>query len=505
MTIFTTYLIIEYRKKTSMKNKFIKSIMIAATIAISAITPAHAQNSNPVDTHVYVGKQNCNDSGSGRSQQPFCTLNAASQYLDSQYNAGKARGDVYVRFKTSNNAVYNVGTKSIDNTFTFSPAAEKRVYIVPDWYKSRSAMSSAKRSNYAKIRGTNVYGEANRTGITISPNKNRGGSFVISGLDIRNVNNGLMLNGGVTTKGKTPEKNMKNVVQGNKAPINDPIIEYNTFDRIGGKYAKINETSYAALRIWNTTDGRFTNNTITNIDGDGHTHAVYGYVASNLNISNNYLDKIKAGSTFRYRQGGNWNISNNTIKLFTVSTGSHGYVSQWYQGKSHESSSKYAECRYPNATTRGISSFRIKDEAGAQQSWCLSSSRIFPPSYLSGQQTSKNAYTIQWSPARTQNSNTAIKEYKIYVNGLNVATVPASQNKFVITNDILKKAKSSTGKEFNYAVVAFSNKGTSSSRNANISYGFIDPTRNSSAKNVSSNADTPANYRNRSITLGSQI
>lgn len=488
-----------------MKNKLIKSIMIATTIAISIAVPAHAQNSSPADTNIYVGKQNCSNEGTGRSQQPFCTLNAASQYLESQYNAGKARGDVYVRFKTSNKAIYDVGTKSIDNTFLFSPAAGKRVYIVPDWYKGRSSMSSAKRSDYAKIRGNNIYGEANRTGLTISPNKNRGGSFVISGLDIRNVNNGLMLNGGVTTKGKTPEENMKNVVQGNKAPINDPIVEYNTFDRIGGKYAKINETSYAAFRIWNTTDGQFTNNNITNIDGDGHTHAVYGYVSSNLKIANNYLDKIKAGSTFRYRQGGNWNISNNTIKLLTVSTSYHGYVSQWYQGKGHESSSKYAECRYPNATTRGIPSVRIKDEAGAQQSWCLSSSRIFPPSYLSGQQTSKNSYTINWAPARTQNTNTVIKEYKVYINGLNVATVPANQNKFVVTEDVLKKAKNSVGKEFNYAVVAFSNRGTSSSRNANISYGFIDPTKTTSERNVSSNVDTPVNYRIKPITIGSKI
>ena len=327
------------------------SIALLTAITTLTITPTIAQADTNNSYNYYINPEGqCNDNNTGKDKNnALCSLNVLSNKLEKEYQNGKARDDINVIFNSGSTYQKIIGkNNSKKDTFSFAPAAGHKVIFTTDSDKK------------AIIKGNpNTQSSENKIGMIISPNKNRGGSFIVENLEFRNLNDGLLLTGGVNMSDPHNFNTPRNgVISGKNAPIQDAIIRNNNFIDMGTKYApgsvsvkgkneELNYIGNGALRYWNTYNLTIDNNNFTNFYQKKNTslaHVLYGYFSNNTNIVNNTFKNTNS-SVVHGRMGNNWNVKNNKFVNTTGKDISTWYRSIKYSPRLNSNYDRNAECR----------------------------------------------------------------------------------------------------------------------------------------------------------------
>lgn len=331
----------------------IRKYGVAVLTAITAftITPTIAQASTTTENYYIQPSGQCSDKNNGKSKdKAFCSLSALSNSLEKEYKNGKARGDINVIFNSGSTYEKIVGANNYSrDKFTFSPAAGHKVNFTTNGSKK------------AIIKGTShPRKDENKIGMVIQPTKNRGGTFVVENLEFRNLNDGLLINGGVNMSDKYNFNTPRNgVISGQNAPIQNAVIRNNNFINMGTKYApgylinknkkkdELNYNGSGALRFWNTYNLTIENNNFTNFyqkKNTGLSHVLYGYFSNNSNIVNNTFKNTNS-TVVHGRMGNNWNVKNNKFNNTTKSEVSTWYRNIKYSPLLDSSYNRNAECK----------------------------------------------------------------------------------------------------------------------------------------------------------------
>lgn len=110
----------------------------------------------------------------------------------------------------------------------------------------------------------------------------------------------------------------------------DTYVYGNVFDHFGTYYRTSTDWAYSGITLDKVSGSTIQNDTFSNIlndtDGYGHEHGAYLVGADNNQILNNLFTNV-GGDPVRVRDGSDSNIV--TGNTFT-STGSHGYIGDWY-------------------------------------------------------------------------------------------------------------------------------------------------------------------------------
>lgn len=461
--------------KRTLSGVLLSSILIT-TINISDTAQAQVTQT-PYDTlTIHMAPQDeCFDDGDGSIEKPLCDLEAATMKAQSEYQNGNARGDVEIRFKTGVNSAGNIreytfvekGESSSKRNFDFSATAGHRVYFLPDWF-DRNDPTKVKEGleNYVRIRPAdvevrrptneadqeNVAVDEKLMGVSISPTKNRGGSYHIEYLDIQGFMSGLTIDNGNMWTDKHESDPVASIhtngtVRGFSAPINNPIIKNVHYEKIGniygdrispnlgsdGKQVRASDSGNAAQLYRNITNGEFSNITFKeilneNFENKQHLswgHVVYGMTSTGNHWNNIMIDKTNM-SALHSRMENNAIVENTDfIENAPNRLGEFLHIGRWNDWASGDKA-RFKECSAApmnildsnTATWQGnpveVSTYNTGSGIdGTRPDWaiCDSPERMYPVDWLQGVQTGEDSYQLKWGEART--GGTPVTHYEV--------------------------------------------------------------------------------------------
>lgn len=333
-----------------MKRRYGLALLTAITALTVSPIAAHADTGNATNYYIKPAGQ-CSDKNTGKQEkEALCSLDVLSNKLEKEYQNGKAREDINIVYESGATYEKILGkNNAAKDKFSFAPAAGTRVTFTTNGDKKAIIKGNPK-----------AQAAENKIGLIIEPKQqNRGGTFTIENLEFRNLNDGILINGGVATsdtyKFNTPRNG---VIAGKSAPIQDAIIQNNNFINMGTKYApgsivqngvkkELNYNGNGVVRFWNTYNLTIDNNNFTNFyqkSNGGLAHVLYGYYSNEANVINNTFKNTNS-TVVHGRMGNNWKVENNKFENSTRSD-----ISTWYRGLQYspQFSKNYdrnAECR----------------------------------------------------------------------------------------------------------------------------------------------------------------
>lgn len=225
-----------------MNKKYGVALLTALTAVTMSPTVAHADTGTVTNYYIKPVGQ-CSDRNTGKQEgEALCSLNVLSSKLEKEYKNGGARNDINVVYDSGSTYEKIIGQDNRKkDKFSFAPAAGTRVTFTTNGDKK------------AIIKGNpNAQGAENTIGLVIEPTKNRSGTFTVENLEFRNLNDGILINGGVASSDKYEFNTPHNgVISGKSAPIQDAIIQNNNFINMGTKYAQGKATVNGTLKELN--------------------------------------------------------------------------------------------------------------------------------------------------------------------------------------------------------------------------------------------------------------
>lgn len=480
---------------------------------VAKSAPARADLSPTV---LFVAPANeCSDANDGTAPtRPLCSLRRASEVLDAKYRGGRARGDVWIRFRTgassdSKERIYSprLNQSARERTFTFAAGPGATVHFVPDWLPGPGATETGGGKRHAVFRGIQPQpgtrlGQENEFGLLVNPAVNRGGTYHFSHLRFERFLSGLMLLGNLAYNDPQGMPINEGVIAGKTAPINAPVFEHLEFSAIGSSYSSgyygqskdvaIESKGNAALRFINTTNARVENNLFSSVNNANKAtthigHVIYGASSSKALVARNTFENSNV-TVVHSRQSAAWTITDNQFKNTTREE-----VSTWFAyGDRTKENGRYAECEatYPQharntVTEQGapvpLSEKHVgskgKPEHREENPFCNAPSRVYPPSTLAARQTDSNTYSLTWGSAPTNGD--PVRHYEVSVQtpaGDTHVLTRTSEKAAVISRQHLTQLGMEPEKEFVVRVVAVGKSGGRSSRRAlDLAVTFIEP------------------------------